>query len=96
MSEEQMQVMSQLQQASGADFDRMYIQMSGVDAHQKMEALFQSEVSGGTDADLKAFASKTLPVVQMHLKMAQDMASGGMTGDKMMNNDSMKKNLMNH
>ena len=59
--------------------------MSGVDAHQKMEALFQGEVSGGSNADLKAFASKTLPTVQMHLKMAQDMSSGGM-----INKDSMK------
>ncbi len=95
MSDEQMQVMSQLQQASVADFDRMYIQMSGVDAHQKMEALYQGEVSGGSDADLKAFAAKTLPTVQMHLKMAQDMASGGMMGDKMMKKDSMKKDSMN-
>lgn len=90
MSDEQMQVLSQLQQASAADFDKMYIQMSGVDAHQKMEALFQSEVSGGSDADLKSFASKTLPVVQMHLKMAQDMNSGKMMNGKMMKNDSMK------
>lgn len=96
MSDEQMQITSQLQQASGADFDRMYIQMAGVDAHQKMEALFQGEVSGGTNADLKGFAAKTLPVVQMHLRMAQERANGGMTGDKMMKGDSMKKDSMNH
>jgi putative membrane protein len=91
MSEDQMQVTSQLQQASGAEFDRMYIQMSGVDAHQKMQALFQGEISGGTDADLKSFATKTLPVVQMHLQMAQEMANGGMSGDK-----GMKSGSMNH
>ena len=90
MSDEQSQMLSQLQQASAADFDKMYIQMSGVDAHQKMEALFQGEVSNGADADLKGFASKTLPTVQMHLKMAQDMNSGGMMmGDKKMKSDSM-------
>ncbi len=91
MSDEQTQVLSQLQQASaGADFDKMYIQMSGVDAHQKMEALFQSEATGGTDADLKGFAAKTLPTVQMHLKMAQDMANGGMKMGDSMKKDSMK------
>jgi putative membrane protein len=91
MSEEQTQVLNQLQQASAADFDKMYIQMSGVDAHQKMEALFQGEVSGGSNADLKSFAAKTLPTVQMHLKMAQDMANGGMKMDgKTMSKDSMK------
>lgn len=89
MSDEQMQVLNQLQQASGAEFDKMYIEMSGVDAHQKMEALYQGEVSGGSNADLKAFAAKTLPTVLMHLKMAQDMASGNMMGDKMMKKDSM-------
>jgi putative membrane protein len=94
MSDEQTQMLSQLQQASAADFDKMYIDMSGVDAHQKMQALFQGEASGGSDADLKAFAAKTLPTVQMHLKMAQDMANGRMTGDKMMKNDSMKKDSM--
>lgn len=94
MSEEQTQVLNQLQQASGAEFDKMYIQMSGVDAHQKMESLFQGEVSGGSDKDLKAFATKTLPTVQMHLKMAQDMNSGDMMGDKM-KKDSMKKDSMN-
>lgn len=90
MSEEQTQVLNQLQQASAAEFDKMYIQMSGVDAHQKMEALFQGEANGGTDADLKSFAAKTLPTVQMHLKMAQDMASGGMKMGDSMKKDSMK------
>lgn len=90
MSDEQMQVMSQLQQASGADFDRMYIQMSGVDAHQKMAALFQTEAGSGSDAALKGFAAKTLPVVQMHLKMAQDMAGGNMMNGK---KDSMKSSM---
>lgn len=90
-TEEQMQMMTQLQAASGAEFDRMYIEMAGVAAHQKMEALFQSEVSSGTDKDLKKFATKTLPVVQMHLKMAQDMMSGGMMDKNMkMDKGSMK------
>ena len=82
---EQMQMMSQLQQASGAEFDRMYIQMAGIDSHQKMQGLIQSEISGGTDSDLKSFASKTLPTVQKHLRMAQQMANGGMTGGGNMN-----------
>lgn len=94
MSDEQTEMLNQLQQASAADFDKMYIQMSGVDAHQKMEALFQGEVSGGSDKNLKAFAAKTLPTVQMHLKMAQDMNNGGMMNDKMMKKDSMKKDSM--
>lgn len=85
-TEEQKQMMTQLQQASGADFDRMYIQMAGVQAHEKMETLFQNEANNGSDKDLKAFAAKTLPVVQMHLTMAREMAQGGTA----MKNHSMK------
>ena len=80
---EQMQMMSQLQSASGAEFDRMYMQMAGIDSHQKMQGLFQTEISGGTDSDLKSFASKTLPVVQKHLRMAQEMMNEGMSSGNM-------------
>ena len=85
-TEEQAQMMSQLQAASGADFDRLYIQMAGVQAHQVMETLFQTEANGGSDKDIKGFAAKTLPVVQMHLQMAREMSSGGSA----MTNHSMK------
>jgi len=93
MSPEQMQVMNSLQAASGAEFDRMYVQMSGVDAHQKMVALYQNQASSGTDAELKEFAAKTLPTVQMHLQMAQDMSGNMMNGGSMnMNSNSMNMN----
>src|SRR4028119_1090614 len=84
-SADQMQMMSQLQAASGAEFDRLYIQLAGVQAHQMMQGLYQSEISNGTDADIKSFARKTLPTVQKHLRMAQQMANGGMTGGGNMN-----------
>lgn len=93
-NEEQMQMMTQLQAASGAEFDQMYLEMAGVMAHEKMEALFQSEASGGTDKDLKMFAMKTLPTVQMHLQMAREMKSGGMMNKDSMKKDTMKKDTM--
>jgi putative membrane protein len=74
-----MALMEKLRQKTGADFDRMYIKESGVKAHQSMEKLFQKESTAGKDADAKAFAAKTLPTVQEHLRMARDM-SGTMTG----------------
>lgn len=85
-TEEQAQMMSQLQAASSADFDRLYIQLGGVQAHQMMETLYQTETSGGSDKDLKGFAAKTLPIIQMHLQMARQMASGNTA----MANHSMK------
>jgi putative membrane protein len=38
-----------------------------IDGHKKTLALMQSEASNGKDTELKAFAAKTAPVVQMHL-----------------------------
>ena len=91
-NEMQMKMMEQLKAASETEFDMMYVKVAGVEAHQAMEPLFSTEASNGSDADLKAFAAKTLPVVQMHLRMAQDMANGGMmSNDKKMKSD-MKTN----
>ncbi|HEY0406106.1 MAG TPA: DUF4142 domain-containing protein [Pyrinomonadaceae bacterium] len=69
-----MALMERLRSLSGADFDRMYVKEAGVNDHSKMERLFMKESTGGKDADARAFASKTLPTVQMHLKMARDMS----------------------
>ncbi|HXG86658.1 MAG TPA: DUF4142 domain-containing protein [Pyrinomonadaceae bacterium] len=55
---------------SGAEFDKEYMEGQVAD-HEKTVALLQSQVDGGTDADAKAFATKTLPAVKMHLEMAR-------------------------
>jgi putative membrane protein len=77
-------MIAKMERLSGAEFDRQYIMMAGHKDHQKMEKLFRDESMRGRDADLKAFAAKTLPVVQMHLQMARDL-HGQMTGMKGMN-----------
>jgi hypothetical protein len=61
---------------TGADFDRAYLKEAGVKAHEKMEKLFMREAERGRDADLKSFASSTLPTVQGHLRMAREMMTG--------------------
>lgn len=73
--------MTKLQAMSGAMFDKEYIKMMVKD-HQKAVAMFQKESTGGKDADAKAFASTTLPVIQGHLTMAQSM-NGKMMNMKM-------------
>jgi putative membrane protein len=88
LSADQMQMLNQLQQASVGDFDRIYIETAGVMAHTMMRQLYSNQASNGMDADLKKYASKTLPVVEMHLQMAQQMNAGGM----MNNNGSMNMN----
>ena len=62
-----------LSERKGASFDQHYADSIGVKAHQDTIKLFQKEVDKGTDADVKAWASKTLPTLQHHLEMAQSL-----------------------
>jgi putative membrane protein len=62
--------MDRLQKMSGADFDKAYMSHM-VDDHKEDVAEFKKEASGGRDSDVKGFASKTLPTLEEHLKMAQ-------------------------
>jgi putative membrane protein len=55
----------------GVEFDREYMSMM-VAGHRKVAESLRKESSAGKDADVKAWASKTLPTVEEHLKMAQD------------------------
>ncbi len=71
-------MMMKLEKLSGAEFDKMYIMHAGNKDHMKMEKLFKDESMKGKDADMKAFAAKTLPVVQMHLQMARELHNGMM------------------
>jgi putative membrane protein len=59
-----------LAKKSGADFDKAYVN-GMVSDHKTDIAEFQKEVKSGKDADLQAFASKTLPTLEDHLKMIQ-------------------------
>jgi putative membrane protein len=61
-----------LAKLSGAEFDRAYMEAM-VSGHQTVAKNMMTEASSGTDPELKAFAAKILPTVQMHLKMAQDI-----------------------
>ena len=69
-SSEQKATAQKLAKMKGADFDKAYAKQM-VSDHEEAVALFQKEASSGTDPDLKAFAQKTLPTLQEHLKMAQ-------------------------
>ena len=60
-----------LSERKGSSFDQHYADSIGVKAHQDTIKLFQKEVDKGTDADVKAWASKTLPTLQHHLEAAQ-------------------------
>lgn len=61
-----------LSKLSGADFDKEYIDYMVKD-HEDDVKEFQEQANEGGDADVKAFAAKTLPIIQGHLKMAQEI-----------------------
>lgn len=66
--------MDKLSKLSGAEFDREYVKAM-VEDHEKDVAEFQKQADGGTNADVKAFAAKTLPTLKMHLEMIKGMQS---------------------
>jgi putative membrane protein len=60
-----------LSAANGKDFDKQYMS-NMVDDHEKAVKDFEKASKDAKDPDLKAWASKTLPTLQDHLKMAKD------------------------
>jgi putative membrane protein len=61
---------AKMEHLKDADFDKEYINAMVKD-HQKDLAAFQSEAKNGTDAEVKAFASKTSSVIKKHLDMVK-------------------------
>jgi putative membrane protein len=64
--------LDELKKAEGDDFTETYADMQ-VEAHENAVSLFERYAEGGEDADLKAWAGKTLPHLKHHLAMAQDL-----------------------
>jgi putative membrane protein len=65
-------IMQKLQGLSGVDFDKAYVDAM-IDDHEDAVDLFKGQANGGKDAELKAFAAKTLPTLEGHLKMINDI-----------------------
>jgi len=58
--------MDDLREQAGADFDKAYVEEM-VDDHEEDVSKFEDEAKNATDPDVRAFAQKTLPVLQKHL-----------------------------
>ncbi len=63
--------LDRMSKKSGADFDRAYMD-DMVKDHKKDVKDFEKQASKAKDTEVRNFASNTLPVLQDHLKMAQD------------------------
>src|SRR5882757_5056949 len=64
--------LDKLRDAKPEDFAGQYDPMQ-VSAHKDAVSLFERYAKGGDDPKLKDWASKTLPALQHHLEMAQDI-----------------------
>jgi putative membrane protein len=64
--------LDKLRDANPVDFASEYDPMQ-VSAHKDAVSLFERYAKGGEDPKLKDWAGKTLPALQHHLEMAQDM-----------------------
>lgn len=62
--------LDKLQNLSGAKFDRAYMKGEAKD-HQAVLKLLQKEEKDGKDADLKSFATQTIPTIQKHIDLVK-------------------------
>lgn len=67
------ELMEKLSTLSGSDFDKEYVKAM-VAAYEKDVAAFENISKTAVDADVKAFAAKTLPTLKMHLEMIKTTA----------------------
>jgi len=77
VDEEHKKKMDDLSKKTGTAFDKAYVDAM-VSGHKSTLKLMEDESRDAKDADLKAFATKTAPIVQSHLVMINKI------------NDSMK------
>lgn len=75
-SDAQQATLKSLSGMKGENFDAAYAKEVGVKAHTEAVALFRKTSTSATDADVKAFAGKTLPTLEKHLEMAKGLESG--------------------
>jgi putative membrane protein len=72
LTEDHKEEVDELAKLDGAEFNEEYID-DQVEAHEDAVDLFKRYAEEGENADLKAWAAKTLPALEHHYKMAQDL-----------------------
>ncbi|MEH6435686.1 DUF4142 domain-containing protein [Massilia sp. DD77] len=64
-----------LEKLNGEAFDRAYTKQSGLADHKATHAKLKKGMSAAKDPDVKALATKMTPVVEQHLKSAEQMTA---------------------
>ncbi|WP_313607164.1 DUF4142 domain-containing protein [Rhizobium sp.] len=72
LTEDFKEEIDELAKLDGDEFSEEYID-DQVDAHEDAVDLFKRYADEGENADLKAWAAKTLPALEHHYQMAQDL-----------------------
>ncbi|HMC22268.1 MAG TPA: DUF4142 domain-containing protein [Thermoanaerobaculia bacterium] len=72
--DEEKKASNDLSMKKGKDFDKAYMSLMVKD-HEKDIAEFEKESKEAQDPDLKNWVTRTLPIIQDHLKMAKQNAS---------------------
>ncbi|WP_374730623.1 DUF4142 domain-containing protein [Aliirhizobium terrae] len=72
LTEDFKEEVDELAKLDGDEFSEEYID-DQVDAHEDAVDLFKRYAEEGENADLKAWAAKTLPALEHHYQMAQDL-----------------------
>lgn len=73
MGKTEQEKLNNLAKLSGPNFDKAYIEAE-IKHHSKDLSAFQKEAKDGKDPDVKAWAAKTVPTIEEHLKMARDIS----------------------
>jgi len=68
------QLLTRLSEMSGDRFDKTYMSAMVKD-HEEDISEFEKEANSGSDAELKSFATRTLPTLREHLRMAKAAAT---------------------
>jgi putative membrane protein len=72
MSSSQQSMLQKLQGLNGQDFAKQYMD-DQISAHKDAVSLFERYGKGGDNEKIKAWAVQTLPTIQHHLDMAQQL-----------------------
>jgi len=65
--------LDELGKATGATFDRQFVQTVGINDHKTDIALFEKAAKNAKDNDVRSFAETTLPTLKEHLTAAQKL-----------------------
>jgi putative membrane protein len=72
MKKDALAVYKSMSKLSKDEFDRAYMKRM-VEDHKKAVSLFEDKSKNATDAEVKKFATDTLPTLREHLKTAQEI-----------------------